>query len=215
MNSLNDILFVGSVHNATLTAAVQLPGFPDLTIAQLEALAREKVTAYYENNNLGTFTFISSHDVETRVGQINASLGDPQQVLDQWQEEAVITPLQYELATQLLTYVKEIESPSQLESTLFDWEQEQNTLHEFSAVYPVLGASVIARNSAFFWYEANTNPNDPWHPVAEKFPSWAPVFADLAGFVIGASLGDLICGPPCGAAGGTLLGSVSSGAVKN
>lgn len=215
MNSLNDILFVGGLHNKGLFEATKLSGFPKVTVQQVDELSRTIIKDYYAANNLGDFVQLSTDVIVSRVSQLQEYSNNFEGYLSALKEEGLINDVQRNLGEQLATFGREISSPSELEAKLIDWEQQQYAELGFDVSYPVLGASVIARHSSWFWYEATTNDKDPWHPVVGSQPQarLLKFLADVGGFIGGAVLGNGICGPACGVAGGTLLGTAASANV--
>tara|TARA_R110002050_G_C8944901_1_gene512902 strand:+ start:224 stop:820 length:597 start_codon:yes stop_codon:yes gene_type:complete len=179
-----------------------------------------EIESYYSQNNIGNPEIISFNNCEEGVGQV-MSQGDSMELLFiSMKNDGKINQMQLDFLLTINSILLNAKSVNNVAESLFQLEQEieANGTLSFNEKAMVFGASIVGRNSSYYWYDANTDPSSPWQelpiPVQGKAKWWVRGLRDLAGFVVGYAVGSLISlgNPIVGTAAGTLVGTAASAA---
>ncbi|TAK49258.1 MAG: hypothetical protein EPO28_00885 [Saprospiraceae bacterium] len=217
MEKLSETSFAGPLHNKVMQRLTTLPSFPRVTKSETYNEARIIILDYYATNGLGTPQMIDFSTFESKVDQVLANQNDFVPLLEQLKNEHSITVAQFDKLLQINSLFVNQTGINKLTNDLFGIENAlyDETAMTFNEKALVFGTSVIGRNSAYYWFSAANDPNDPWNDdVVQAIPWWKRALRDLLGFTIGYVVGSIISGgiPIVGVAAGA---ATATGASAN
>lgn len=210
MNQLIETSFVGPMHNRIMDDVTKLPSFPKYTDREVYATAKARIELYYASNNLGKPDVIPFDDVERNILKVMAANNDMKPYFSELLSERQIVQKQYDFLIEINGKFLNAKDPNKVGSDLFDIQQKVHVEPglSFNQKALVFGAAMVGISSAPYWYAGLRNPNSPWgqgdDPPPAAAPWWVRGLRDLAGFVGGFVVGELISGgnPVVGVAAG-------------
>jgi hypothetical protein len=217
MKTLNEISFVGNLHNHCLQNMTMLQGFPNITMEQAFAVAKQTIRRYYLDTNLGPSNLMEYSLVSDWIDRILQAGDDQKQNLVSLRSERLISEELERILTEIVDYLEGADDPVLSADRLFQFSSEISKsvtlLGQEKTV--AFGAVNVGISSIAFWYGNFQNPNTPWpEPTTSNLPKWiAKALRDLLGFVVGAATSGLINGgnaPQMDAAAGVLVGGAAS-----